>query len=46
MSQTLVSTKDNLIEKEGIIATRLCTHKVDVEDINISNLKKLQGNLS
>ncbi|XP_005099261.1 ATP-dependent DNA helicase PIF1 [Aplysia californica] len=43
VSDTLQATKHHIIEKDGVVATRLCTHKVDVEEINVSSLKELQG---
>lgn len=32
-----------MIERHGIQATRLCTHKVDVDEMNKQNLKNLKG---
>ncbi|XP_023226143.1 ATP-dependent DNA helicase PIF1-like isoform X2 [Centruroides sculpturatus] len=39
----LLQTADNIVENDGILATRLCTHKDDVEFINESKLKSLPG---
>ncbi|XP_059151761.1 ATP-dependent DNA helicase PIF1-like [Physella acuta] len=43
VARTLQETGDKRIEKDGVVATKLCTHKVDVEQINISKLKELAG---
>jgi len=43
VTKALLDTRHNKIEKDGVIATRLCTHKVDVEDLNVSSLKQLEG---
>ncbi|XP_006815013.2 ATP-dependent DNA helicase PIF1-like [Saccoglossus kowalevskii] len=43
MCEKLVSTNSNKIETAGILATRLCTHKEDVEQINVVQLEKLSG---
>ena len=40
---TLISTADNHIEREGVLATKLCTHKDDVVDINSKKLNALAG---
>ena len=40
---TLISTADNRIEREGVLATKLCTHKDDVFDINSKKLNALAG---
>ena len=37
----LMATAQHSIDKDGILATRLCTHKEDVEDINNDHLRKL-----
>ncbi|XP_062569791.1 ATP-dependent DNA helicase PIF1-like [Saccostrea cucullata] len=41
--QVLRETAQNNIQKNGILATRLCTHKEDVNKINLYHLGKLQG---
>ena len=43
MVDTLISTADNRIEREGVLATKLCTHKDDVLDINSKKLNALAG---
>ena len=40
---TLLDTADNEIEQEGVLATKLCTHKDDVLDINSKKLNALIG---
>ncbi|KAK6188337.1 hypothetical protein SNE40_004529 [Patella caerulea] len=40
---TLKATSQNNIQKDGILATKLCTHKEDVEQINIFHINKLPG---
>ena len=40
---TLRGTADNDVRKNGILATQLCTHKEDVDQINNFQLKKLTG---
>ncbi|GFN95027.1 ATP-dependent DNA helicase pif1 [Plakobranchus ocellatus] len=40
---TLLATSKHCIDKEGVLATKLCTHKADVEEINISKLKLIQS---
>ena len=40
---TLLNSSQNVIDKDGILATRLCTHKEDVDQINIIHLKKLKS---
>ena len=40
---TLRATAQHNIQRDGILATRLCTHKEDVDQINDYHLKKLQG---
>ncbi|XP_070195917.1 ATP-dependent DNA helicase PIF1-like [Littorina saxatilis] len=42
---TLVNTVDNNIEREGVLATKLCTHKEDVSVINSSKLSALEGEM-
>uniref|UniRef100_A0A8C3ZP28 ATP-dependent DNA helicase PIF1 n=1 Tax=Denticeps clupeoides TaxID=299321 RepID=A0A8C3ZP28_9TELE len=39
----LLKSASHSIERDGIIATRLCTHKDDVELTNENKLKQLQG---
>ncbi|XP_076838064.1 ATP-dependent DNA helicase PIF1 isoform X2 [Brachyhypopomus gauderio] len=41
----LLKSANNCIEKDGILATRLCTHKDDVELTNDNKLKQLPGSL-
>lgn len=41
--QILRQTVHHEIQKNGILATRLCTHKEDVNKINQYHLRKLQG---
>ncbi|KAJ8306329.1 hypothetical protein KUTeg_016874 [Tegillarca granosa] len=41
--ETLRETARNHLNKNGIIATRLCTHKEDVDKINQYHLEKLQS---
>lgn len=41
--QILRQTVHHEIQKNGILATRLCTHKEDVNKINQYHLGKLQG---
>ncbi|XP_070562852.1 ATP-dependent DNA helicase PIF1-like [Ptychodera flava] len=41
MAEKLAATAANKIDKNGILATRLCTHKEDVEQINVVQLQKL-----
>ncbi|XP_078455718.1 ATP-dependent DNA helicase PIF1 [Lampetra planeri] len=43
VTRCLVATKNNAIEKDGILATRLCTHRDDVQLINTCQLAKLPG---
>ena len=43
MAEILSSTATNVIEHEGIMATRLCTHKENVDLINREELAKLKG---
>ena len=39
----LKQTSSRAIERNGIQATKLCTHKNDVEEINTIKLKNLKG---
>ncbi|CAF96389.1 unnamed protein product, partial [Tetraodon nigroviridis] len=41
----LLRSADHQIERDGILATRLCTHKDDVELTNENKLKQLPGSL-
>lgn len=43
VSDLLVSTQSQDIEREGLRATKLCTHKEDVEAINSRELQALGG---
>ncbi len=43
VQNTLKSTARNNIQKDGILATRLCTHKEDVDQLNTHHLHKLTG---
>ena len=43
VSAALSATADNHISRDGILATRLCTHKEDVDQINRHRLQKLTG---
>uniref|UniRef100_A0A2C9LRZ0 ATP-dependent DNA helicase PIF1 n=1 Tax=Biomphalaria glabrata TaxID=6526 RepID=A0A2C9LRZ0_BIOGL len=43
--QALIETSNKCIERNGVLATKLCTHKVDVDDINVSRLKQLTGDV-
>ena len=42
--EKLKKTKENTIDSDGVLATRLCTHKENVEQINNVQLQSLQGN--
>lgn len=42
----LLRSADHQIERDGILATRLCTHKDDVELTNENKLKQLPGGIS
>ena len=44
VAEALKKTSHHNIEKEGVLATRLCTHKEDVDLINGQQLIKLPGN--
>ncbi|XP_033636997.1 ATP-dependent DNA helicase PIF1-like, partial [Asterias rubens] len=39
----LTATANHIIDRDGILATRLCTHKQDVDLLNQVHLKKLTG---
>lgn len=41
--QKLNNTKNQVIEQEGILATKLCTHKENVNQINEIHLSRLSG---
>lgn len=41
--EKLSKTKENKIDSGGILATRLCTHKENVEQINNVQLQSLPG---
>ncbi|XP_072024041.1 ATP-dependent DNA helicase PIF1-like [Amphiura filiformis] len=41
--EKMTSTASHSIDKDGILATRLCTHKEDVEQLNKIQLQKLDG---
>ena len=41
--EELRNSSERLIERHGIQATRLCTHKDDVEQMNSLSLKNLKG---
>lgn len=43
VSARLLKSASNPIERDGIVATRLCTHKDDVELTNENKLKQLPG---
>ncbi|KAL5021540.1 hypothetical protein ScPMuIL_000695 [Solemya velum] len=43
MAAVLRGTANHCIEKEGILATKLCTHKDDVNQMNNFHLQKLDG---
>lgn len=43
MTAQLLKSAMNPIERDGIVATRLCTHKDDVELTNENKLKQLPG---
>ncbi|CAH1243951.1 PIF1 [Branchiostoma lanceolatum] len=43
ISTRLSATENHQIEREDIVATRLCTHKEDVNHINDVRLKELEG---
>ena len=39
----MTATARHSIDKDGILATRLCTHKEDVNQLNNIHLQKLEG---
>lgn len=41
----LMKSAEHQIERDGILATRLCTHKDDVELTNENKLKQLPGGI-
>ena len=41
--EKLKKTKENTIDSDGVLATRLCTHKENVEQINKVQLQSLPG---
>lgn len=41
----LLKSANHQIERDGILATRLCTHKDDVELTNDNKLKQLPGGI-
>ena len=43
VSEVLTATSKHQIEQQGILATRLCTHKEDVNQINTYHLNKLKS---
>lgn len=43
VSRKLSDTALHNIEKDGVLATRLCTHKEDVDHINNNHLNRLTG---
>ncbi|GFS13168.1 ATP-dependent DNA helicase PIF1 [Elysia marginata] len=43
VANALSATGKNCIDKGGVLATKLCTHKADVDEINQTNLKVLEG---
>ena len=43
---TLTATARHSLDTDGILATRLCTHKEDVDHINQVQINKLKGNMS
>uniref|UniRef100_A0AAR2LLH6 ATP-dependent DNA helicase PIF1 n=1 Tax=Pygocentrus nattereri TaxID=42514 RepID=A0AAR2LLH6_PYGNA len=45
VTSQLLKSANNCIERDGILATRLCTHKDDVELTNENKLKQLPGPL-
>ncbi|XP_050713556.1 ATP-dependent DNA helicase PIF1-like [Eriocheir sinensis] len=42
-AEVLQGTKDNTVERNGIKASRLCTHRSDADHINAQNLAQLTG---
>ncbi|XP_029474210.1 ATP-dependent DNA helicase PIF1-like isoform X2 [Rhinatrema bivittatum] len=45
VAHQLMKTATNKIEQDGILATRLCTHKDDVELTNVRRLQQLPGEI-
>ncbi|XP_054764105.2 ATP-dependent DNA helicase PIF1-like [Lytechinus pictus] len=45
VSDYLTATAKHCVDKEGIHATRLCTHKEDVDQLNNVHLNKLKGDV-
>uniref|UniRef100_A0A8C5QKE2 ATP-dependent DNA helicase PIF1 n=1 Tax=Leptobrachium leishanense TaxID=445787 RepID=A0A8C5QKE2_9ANUR len=45
VTQRLMMTSDQKIERDGILATRLCTHKDDVDLMNERRLQQLPGDM-
>ena len=41
--QLLLNTQTNEVDKDGIVATHLCTHRKDVDEINCEQLELLGG---
>lgn len=41
----LIKTKNQAIEHDGILATKLCTHKENVNQINEIHLSRLPGDM-
>lgn len=39
----MVETRNHTIEKDGILATKLCTHKENVDQINEIHMSKING---
>ncbi|KAM8930080.1 ATP-dependent DNA helicase PIF1 [Pelodytes ibericus] len=46
VTKQLLLTNDHKIERDGILATRLCTHKDDVEIMNERRLQQLPGDMN
>ncbi|RUS76879.1 hypothetical protein EGW08_015348 [Elysia chlorotica] len=42
VANALLATSKHCIDKEGVLATKLCTHKADVDEINKTELKQLE----
>ncbi|XP_054837286.1 ATP-dependent DNA helicase PIF1 isoform X2 [Eublepharis macularius] len=43
VTKQLAATATHMVERDGILATRLCTHKEDVELTNVKRLRELSG---
>lgn len=43
ITSKLAETRNNSIEKDGVLATKLCTHKDNVDHINELHLSKITG---